>query len=645
MKWTPSVGFLNSARARLGLFMTTAFFCFLITLDQGCRLGFFAKDPMVWTIVVTAIAGMGVLFMVLLFSFLARTIFAPLLNVAEEIKHATEGKYKPSVVSDAELARKDEFGLLVQSVNEMAMNLSARTQELHVEKKYQEALLASIPDCVCLFDQEARLTKVYKQPDLVLPLRGLNVGEPLNEPFFLGPDGKQLQLAIQKTFANGKPQLAFISMRETADMFRHFEVKACKINDQEALVVFRDISRDKRENEFKKQAEGHLVRVEKIESLGTLAAGIAHDVNSMLTVIRNTLEVTWQNPLQSEIQAIKTILQAAEKGTQLTHELMTYAGQNQLKFQRTDPNQLVLAMEKLLQGVMASNVILELNLGRELPKVDADPHQFWKVLLNLLKNASEAMNGMRGAVRISTYTFSLSEENRHDFFCTHSLTNEPGVVIEISDTGIGIPKEILKRIFEPFFSTKSTGRGLGLATAFGIVDAHNGAIALSSEVGKGTTFRIWLPLSKAAVSEAVAEKEQPAVGGATAKILPPGRRPCVMVIEDDRAVLQTTRILLNSMGIDSLEATSKRDAVGVFRKNMERISLILLDATIENMDNVKLLSLLREYKPDVPIVVVSGYSEKRIRELFEAHGYEGFLGKPYTRDQLVQALRPFITMP
>ena len=624
--------------------MIIALVCLLVTLDQGCRLGFLAQDAMVWTVVVTSIAGMGILFMILIFSFQVRTIFAPLLQVADEIKKALAGHYLSEAPHACELPRKDELGQLVHSVNEMVMSLSERTRELQEEKKYQAALLSSIPDCVCLFDAEAKVSRVYKQPDLVLPLRGLNPGEPLKEPFFLGPDGKQLQLALQKTFANGKPQLAFISMRETTDMFRHFEVKVCKINEQEALVVFKDISRDKRENDFKRQAEGHLVRVEKIESLGTLAAGIAHDVNSMLTVIRNTLEVTWQNPLQSEIEAIKTILQAAEKGTQLTHELMTYAGQNQLKFQRTDPNQLVLAMEKLLQGVMSSNVILELNLGRDLPKVDADPHQFWKVLLNLLKNASEAMNGLRGAVRISTYTFNLTEENRHDFFCTHSLTNEPGVVIEISDTGIGIPKEILKRIFEPFFSTKSSGRGLGLATAFGIVDAHNGAIALASEVGKGTTFRIWLPLSKAGVTEIVVESRKTKPAGTPAK-MPAAGRPCVMVIEDDRAVLQTTRILLASLGVDSLEATSKRDAVGVFRKNMERINLVLLDATIENMDNVKLFSLLREYKPDVPIVVVSGYSEKRIKELFDTHAYEGFLGKPYTRDQLVHALAPFVVMP
>ena len=626
----------------MGLFMLVALACLLITLDQGCRLGLIAQDTTVWTVVVTSVAGMGILLMILIFSFQVRTIFAPLIQVAEEIKKALDGHDQSNVASRGRLQGRDEFGQLVHSVNEMVANLSERTQELKEEKKHQLALLASIPDCVCLFDQESHLTKVYKQPDLVLPLRGLKVGETLKEPFFLGPDGKQLQSAIQKVFTTGKPQLVFISMRENTESFRHFEVKICKINEQEALVVFKDISRDKRENDFKKQAEGHLVRVEKIESLGTLAAGIAHDVNSMLTVIRNTLEVTWQNPLQSEIEAIKTILQASEKGTQLTHELMTYAGQNQLKFQRTDPNQLVLAMEKLLQGVMASNVILELNLGRDLPRVDADPHQFWKVLLNLLKNASEAMNGMRGAVRISTYTFNLTEENRHDFFCTHSLTTEPGIVIEISDTGIGIPKEILKRIFEPFFSTKSSGRGLGLATAFGIVDTHNGAIALSSEVGKGTTFRIWLPLSKAGVEEAVKENQKPKVAGAVSKRVSEGH-PCVLVIEDDRAVLQTTRILLSSLGVDSLEATSKRDAVGVFRKNMERINLVLLDATIENMDNVKLLSLLREYKSDIPIVVVSGYSEKRIRELFETHAYEGFLGKPYTRDQLIQALRPFVS--
>jgi CheY-like chemotaxis protein len=251
------------------------------------------------------------------------------------------------------------------------------------------------------------------------------------------------------------------------------------------------------------------------------------------------------------------------------------------------------------------------------------------------------MNGLRGAVQISTYEFAVTEENKRDFFCTHSLACEPGVIFEVSDTGTGIPKEILKRIFEPFFSTKSSGRGLGLATAFGIVDAHNGAIAVSSEVSKGTTFRVWLPVSKMVPPEAEAVRSSV---GTTTHRKATTERPCVLIIEDDRAVLQTTRILLKSLGLDSLEAVSERNALGVFGKNAERINLILLDATIENTDNVKLLGLLRQQKSDVPVVIVSGYSEKWISELFASQPIEGFLGKPYTRDQLIAAIRPFVNL-
>jgi signal transduction histidine kinase/CheY-like chemotaxis protein len=533
------------------------------------------------------------------------------------------------------------MGLFVKSVDEMALRLSEKTCALGEVQDYQGALLDSIPDCVCLFNWENRLVKMYKQPDLVAPVRGLVEGECLMPPFFLDQECEHLQMAILKALGTGKSQLTFISLRETSDVFRHFEVRVCKINSEKALVVLKDITRDKKEAAHRKQVEGHLVRVEKIESLGTLAAGIAHDVNSMLTVIRNTLEVTWKNPESSEREGIRTILQAAEKGSLLTKELMTYAGQNKVKFKRSDPNEVVLAMENLLQRVMKSNVILELKLGEKLPKVDADPHQFWKVLLNLLKNASEAMNGLRGAVQISTYGFVVTEENKRDFFCTHSLACEPGVVFEVSDTGTGIPKEILKRIFEPFFSTKSSGRGLGLATAFGIVDTHNGAIAVSSEVGKGTTFRVWLPVSKMVATEA--EAIQTSIGAATPRTSTTDR-PCVLIIEDDRAVLQTTRILLKSLGLDSLEAVSERNALGVFGKNTERINLILLDATIENTDNVKLLGLLRKQKSDVPVVIVSGYSEKRIVELFASQPIDGFLGKPYTRDQLIAAIRPFVSL-
>jgi len=641
MKSEVIVKMWNNARVRFGFFILLALGCLLITFDFGCRWGLVAQDTSVWMTVVIAVASMGILFMILIFSLQARLIFTPLKQITEAVNKVSDGQYHAGDCLKLRWAVNDEMGLFVQSVDEMALRLSEKTCALAEVQDYQLAFLTSIPDCVCLFNRETKLVKMYKQPDLVPPVRGLVAGECLMAPFFLDQDSEHLQSAILKAIGTGKSQLAFVSLRETSDVFRHFEVRVCKINSENVLVVLKDITRDKKEADHKRQVEGHLVRVEKIESLGTLAAGIAHDVNSMLTVIRNTLEVTWKNPLNSEREGIRTILQAAEKGTLLTKELMTYAGQNQVKFKRSDPNEVVLAMENLLQGVMASNVILELKLGENLPKVDADPHQFWKVLLNLLKNASEAMNGLRGAVQISTYEFAVTEENKRDFFCTHSLACEPGVAFEISDTGTGIPKELLKRIFEPFFSTKSSGRGLGLATAFGIVDTHNGAISVTSEVGKGTTFRVWLPVSKMEPTEA--ESIQSSVGTPTPRKSTKDH-PCVLIIEDDRAVLQTTRILLKSLGLDSLEAVSKRNALSVYGKNAERINLILLDATIENMDNVKLLGLLRKQKSDVPVVIVSGYSEKRIAELFASEPIDGFLGKPYTRDQLISAIRPFVSL-
>jgi signal transduction histidine kinase len=641
MKSVPLVKFWSSVRLRLGVITIFALACLLLTFDLGAHWGALEQDAAVWMTVIIALAGIGALFIILVFSLQARMIFAPLRQITDAVKKVMGGHYPPGDYPKLEGEGKDEFGVFVQSINEMVERLSEKTQALAEQREYQAALLASIPDCVCLFDREARLVKMYKQPDLVSPIRGLVAGECLMSPFFLEQDCEHLQEAIGKTFGTGKSQLAFVSLRETSEMFRHFEVRACKINPEHALVVLKDITREKRESDHKKQVEGHLVRVEKIESLGTLAAGIAHDVNSMLTVIRNTLEVTWKDPVKEELEGIRTILQAAEKGSQLTRELMTYAGQNQVKFKRSDPNEIVLAMEKLLQGVMASNVILDLELGENLPKVDADPHQFWKVLLNLLKNASEAMNGLRGAVRIRTYELRLTEHSKRDFFCTHSLACEPGVVFEISDTGVGIPKEILKRVFEPFFSTKSSGRGLGLATAFGIVDTHNGAISIASEVGKGATFRIWLPVSKMAATE----EDQDRV---SEHVISPKKstsgRSCVLIIEDDRAVLQTTRILLQSLGIDSMEAVSKRDAIGVFGKNSDRINLVFLDATIDNLDNVKLLGLLRQHNPHIPVVIVSGYSEKRIAQMFAEQPFEGFLGKPYTRDQLIAAIRPFVSL-
>jgi CheY-like chemotaxis protein len=313
---------------------------------------------------------------------------------------------------------------------------------------------------------------------------------------------------------------------------------------------------------------------------------------------------------------------------------------------------LILELEKLMGGVIAPNIALELKLTPGLPKVDADPHQFWKVIINLLKNASEAMNGLRGRISISTYPFEITEVNRDEFFSTQELIPGAGVIFQIDDTGSGISQDLIGRLFEPFFSTKAVGRGLGLATVFGIVGSHNGGIAIESEMGKGSTFRIWLPAVKEeknqTVAASVSTSEKESVPASSGTGLPASvtaqKKPCILMVEDDQAILQTTKILLRSLGADTVTAASKREALALFRKHVDAIDLILLDAQIGNLDNVRLLSTFRMRKSGIPTVIISGHTETRIRELFATEPFNGFISKPYTMDDLWKALSPFITL-
>lgn len=597
------------------------------------------------------IATVGIVFVLPIFWLQTRIVLNPLTKLSEQIRTIGESHLD----GDCEAIRwphKDEFGVLAQSVNDMVSALAQKTRLNKQNEQRQRALIAAVPDCLCVFDTQAHVVTVHKQPDYAHPIPGLIPRQPVSPPIFPEVDCENLKKAVKDTFRTEQPQLAMLSCREADGTYRHFETRISRMDALYALVVFRDVTKEWRERENREQAEDRLSKIEKMESLSTLAAGIAHDFNNILTIIQNTVEITWESPAEDERDALATIRQATGKGAVLTRELMTYAGHHGTVFKREDPNTIVLDMEKLMGGVIAANVILELKLTPGLPHIDADPHQFWKVIINLLKNASEAMGGASGHIRISTYPLELDEYNINDFFSTHAITPGLGVVFQIDDTGSGISKDVINRMFEPFFSTKAVGRGLGLATVFGIVDAHNGGIAIASELGKGTSFRVWVPAASSApdtptplpqktatrvTTEAAAPTAPPAAAA------PQTPRPSVLVVEDDLAILQATRIVLRSLKVEAITASSKREALSIFRKHADDISLILLDAQIGQLDNVRLLTTLRLRKPGVPAVIVSGHNESRIQQMFDSEPYDGFLNKPYTRDELKAVLSRFTT--
>ena len=596
------------------------------------------------------VASVGIVFVLPIFWLQTRIVLNPLTLLARQIRNIGE-HHLDGNCTYLQWPNKDEFGLVAQSVNGMLDALSSKTQHICQIEQRQRALITGMPDCLCVFDIHGNLIVIHKQPDNVPPIPGLIAGSPIAPPLFPESDCAALRAAITETFRTDKIQMVTLSCRETDGLYRHFETRISLMDSHFALVILRDVSKEWRERESRQQMESRLAKIQKMESLGNLAASIAHDFNNILAIIQNTTEVAWDQTRSDTEEgiAVSTIRQATAKGAALTRELMTYAGQTQITFKREDPNALLLELEKLMGGVIASNISLELKLTPGLPKVDADPLQFWKVIINLLKNASEAMNGSRGSISISTCTFEMTRANKDRFFSTQELNPGPGVVFQIADTGSGIPQEMIGRLFEPFFSTKAVGRGLGLATVFGIVDAHNGGIAIDSEIGKGSTFRIWLPSFQESVpspTAAGAAEASAAVVAAlpTSPAAPVSRRPCILMVEDDAAIRQTTRILLCSLGAETLTAGSKREALALFKKHTDAINLLLLDAQIDSLDNVRLLASLRVRKPGVPSIIVSGHTEKRIREVFASEPFDGFLSKPYTTVDLWNALSPFITL-
>ncbi len=594
-------------------------------------------------------AAVGIIFVLPMFWIQSRVLMNPLSSLTGQIREIGK-KHLDGNCAKLVWPKEDEFGMLVESVNEMIAALADNTATIKAHEIKQRALIAGMPDGLCMFDRNANIVTIHKQPDYARPIPGLLAGRQISPPIFPDTDCEAMSKAIDDAFQSHSAQMVMICCRESDGSYRHFETRISRLDDFLALVVLRDMTKEWHERETREQMETRLAKVEKMESLSTLAAGIAHDVNNILTIIQNTIDITWENPAEGEErEAVSTIKQATGKGVTLTRELMTYAGHTSVSFKREDPNTVIIDLEKLMGGVVASNVSLDLKLTPDLPAIDIDPQQFWKVIINLLKNASEAMGGASGHIRISTYPFTLHAANANDFFSTQTLNFGRGVVFQIDDTGSGIPQEVIKRMFEPFFSTKAVGRGLGLATVFGIVDAHNGGIAISSVVGKGTTFRVWLPVAidkPPALSDVTMPAAENTEETASLKTSSPAPTlpPCVMLIEDDLAIVQSTTILLRSLNVEVFAATSKREAIALFRKHAAAVSVILLDAQIGELDNVRLLGALRLRKPDIKTVIISGYNEDRISRMFVSESYDLFLKKPYTRDELKTALARFIRL-
>ena len=399
-------------------------------------------------------------------------------------------------------------------------------------------------------------------------------------------------------------------------------------NRTDWLVVCQDISR-------LKELEMELIQSRKMEAVGNLASGIAHDFNNLLQVISGHAEILAVDlPEKSESRNLaQTIAEASHRAAILTQQLLTFSRQHPMRARPMDVNQCVTQLLKMLHRVLGEHITIEFKASEDLPRIYGDPSQIDQVLINLCVNARDAMPD-GGRLTITTETVEFSGNYR----TTHMETLPRGryVCLSVADTGMGITPEILTRIFEPFFTTKEMGKGtgMGLATVYGIVSKHQGAIDVLSTPGRGTTFRIYLPVLKESESEPDHLPAEPGKADVLARLR--GRR--VLVAEDEASVRGMTVRFLQSAGVDVVEASNGVDALSRFRAAEGRFDALVLDVVMPGRNGREVYETVRETHPDIPVIFCTGYSIDLVNEeavtrdrccalLFKPYNSAALLGK------------------
>lgn len=386
-------------------------------------------------------------------------------------------------------------------------------------------------------------------------------------------------------------------------------------------MIARDITEAKR-------ADERLRHTAKLESLGVMAGGIAHDFNNLLTGIMGnaSLLVTLLPP--ADVALAEEIVKTSERAAHLTHQMLAYAGQGRFQLAPLDLSHEVREVLTVVKSSIDAHVTLQLNLPAGLPLIQADPGQMQQVIMNLVINASEALNGKPGSITLETRLQEVDAAYTAQTFGPHAL--EPGhyISLEVHDTGEGMSEDTQAKIFDPFFTTKFTGRGLGLAAVSGIIRGHKGALKVYSAPGRGTTFKIIFPALavEAAPPPTVAWRDLTGSG-------------TILVIDDEDMVRKVAKAVLEGKGYHVLLAEDGQAGVELFARVHRQIALVLLDLTMPRMGGEEALTRLRAIRPDVPVILSSGYNEAEILRRFTVQPVAGFVQKPYTATRILSKIQ------
>jgi len=384
----------------------------------------------------------------------------------------------------------------------------------------------------------------------------------------------------------------------------------------------------------KEEMQRQVLHTQKLESLGVLAGGIAHDFNNILTAIMGHASLAEHKVMRSPVavqEHLQVIISASEKAADLCKQMLAYSGKGRFVIQPLHVSELIGSIVNILEVSLHKGVVLKMELQENLPYIEADASQVQQVVMNLLTNANEAIGERGGVVSIRTGTTFVDQGCLQDSMCADDITLGTHVFIEVSDTGCGMDEVTMEKMFDPFFSTKFTGRGLGMSAVLGIVRGHHGVLKVDSKPNQGTTFRISVP----AVENV--PKQQKHVQNAVPQL---EHVTAILVVDDEQSICDMAVMMLQEIGVtEVLTASDGQEALEIYAREQERISLVLLDLTMPRMGGEEAFAQLRRMNADVKVVLSSGYSESDIEDRFAGKGLYGFIQKPYTSEALQGMVR------
>lgn len=543
---------------------------------------------------------------------------------------------------------KDEIGRLAETYNAMAERISELMANLRKRIELATARLfegvESLAEGFALFDRQGLLVLHNRKfagicPELTEKVRpGLSFEHWVRDAIQSGvfaPDHRGAGQRVARHMEIFSKPVADIEERLSDG--RWLSLSHAKTGSGETVTIIEDITRRKDMEEQRLHMERQLLHAQKLESLGVLAGGIAHDFNNLLAALLGNLELAMlrlpkDDPASKRLEEAE---KAALRAVDLTRQMLAYSGKGSFKVQNISLSDVVEENGHIFRAAIAKNIDMYLHLDPAVPLILADPGQMQQVVMNLITNASEAIGDQPGKMTLATGVMECDEA----YLARSRLEEKPPpgryVWVEVADTGCGMSEEVMDRIFDPFFSTKFTGRGLGMSAVLGIVRGHGGGIILDSVPGRGSVIRVLFPASSDDASLSASpsfplEPESPQDGL---------RDGMILVVDDEQIVRELCAEALQYLGYRTLSAVDGRDALRLFEMHGDQIAAVILDLMMPTMDGVATFAELQRVKPGLPVILCSGYSEQEATRRFQDRGLAGFLQKPFRIEELRKALR------